>query len=89
MEKKKYVIIRVENLPYRCEIGEDESVAVELGEFETFADAVASCKKHDGLFGKIYSSTIVEDMENEIFEFKNARGRYENDTFKLETEWNY
>jgi hypothetical protein len=85
MEKQKYVIIRVENLPYPCEIGEDESVAAELGEFETFADAVVCCKEHKGLFGKIYSSTIVEDMENKVFEFKNARGRYENDTFKLQT----
>jgi hypothetical protein len=63
------------------------SVYGQIIEALTFADAVGILKDGNStdVLGTSLSENIVnEDIENEIFSFKNDRARYKGDSFDLE-----
>ena len=80
---KKFAVVRTEHY-----FGiESSSIYGEIIEARCFADAVKILKNGDStdVLGTSLSGNIVqEDVENEIFSFKNNRARYRGDTFELQ-----
>ena len=80
---KKFAVVRTEHMM----LEQFSTVYGEIIEAQCFADAVKILKDGDStdVLGTSLSDNIVEeDIENEIFSFKNDRARYKGDTFDLQ-----
>ena len=80
---KKFAVVRTENMLF----DQYRSVYGQIIEALNFAEAVGILKDGDSIdiLGTSLSKNIVEeDIENEVFSFKNDRSRYKGDSFDLE-----
>ena len=79
---KKFAIIRTQ-----CLLGDSESeIYGEIIEANNFGEALFIVKKENStdIFENTLNDNIIcENIENEIFTFKNDRSRYQGDIFEL------
>lgn len=81
---KKFAVVRTE---YCFGFEVSSSIYGEIIEAQCFGDAVKILKDGDitDVLGTSLSDNIIEeDIENEVFSFKNDRDRYSGDTFELQ-----
>lgn len=79
---KDFVVVRTQFFMW----AEEKSIYGRVIQAENFEKAVNILKKEDSIdiFGNSLCENITaEDIENEVFSFKNDRSRYKGDSFDL------